>query len=400
MADFKRKRIPISSIEIGMVLADDVHTSTGLMLIPQNTVITQKHIFRVQLYQILSIVIKEIIPVDYSDDLTQIDSSDGQMNISSEIDPIEITGSIPVISDVPLKNLAKDDFLIEEMALNLSESFQDFKAQYHVQEEIVSLELENISNGGPINTVTLVQASTDILESLKSKSELFTYLHHLRGSDNITYTHSLNVSLLANIFANWLNLPPEQIEAITLCGLLHDLGKLKINTDILNKPGRLTRDEFEHIKRHSQIGYELIKSENLPLEVKMGILLHHEKIDGSGYPLGLKGDKIPDFAKIITIADIYDAMTSTRSYHEKYCPFKVIQMFEQESYGLLDTHFLFVFLENIAHNYLGKMVRLSNNESAKVIFIHNNAPSRPIVQTDNAMIDLMFEPQLTIEEIL
>ncbi|MDA3846158.1 MAG: HD domain-containing protein, partial [Vallitaleaceae bacterium] len=153
-------------------------------------------------------------------------------------------------------------------------------------------------------------------------------------------------------------------------------------------------------KKHTLHGYQIIKDQNISKDIKLGILMHHEKIDGSGYPQCLKGPDIHPFGKLIAIADIYDAMTSNRSYHKKFSPFKVINMFEQESYGLLDTKFLFVFLENIAHNYLGKEIKLSTGEQAKVVFLHNNSPSRPIVQVDNVMIDLLFEPTISIDEIM
>jgi HD-GYP domain-containing protein (c-di-GMP phosphodiesterase class II) len=206
--------------------------------------------------------------------------------------------------------------------------------------------------------------------------------------------------MLCHIFGHWLHLPKDQIENLTVAGLLHDIGKTKIDDSILNKPGKLTAQEFEEIKKHSSIGYDMVKDQNIPYEIKMGILSHHEKYDGSGYPFGFKSDQIHDFGKIIAIADIYDAMTSERTYHKRYSPFKVIRMFEQEAYGLLDTKYLYVFLENIAHNYLGNSVRLSSGEVGKIVFIHNNHPSRPIIQLDNVMLDLQNEQDIDIEEIL
>jgi HD-GYP domain-containing protein (c-di-GMP phosphodiesterase class II) len=192
----------------------------------------------------------------------------------------------------------------------------------------------------------------------------------------------------------------KEIEEVTIAGLLHDIGKIKLDKNILHKPGNLSKKEFDHIKKHSQFGYDIIKSQNISTDIKMGVLLHHEKIDGSGYPLGLKGADIHKYAKIIAIADIYDAMTSDRPHRKKFSPFTAIQMFEQKSYGLLDTKFLFVFLENIAHNYLGTDVLLSTGKEAKIVFIHNTSPSRPIVQVDNSMIDLMVEPNIMINEII
>ena len=206
--------------------------------------------------------------------------------------------------------------------------------------------------------------------------------------------------MLCNIIGHWLHLTPKQIEEITLAGLLHDIGKLRIDKAILKKPSKLSDREFNEIKLHPVYGYDLIKHMNISENIKLGVLLHHEKMDGSGYPYGYKETNINDFAKIISIADIYDAMTSDRSYHKKYSPFTVISTFEHDSYGILDTKFLFVFLQNIAHNYLGTKIKLSNGQIGKVVFIHDNSPSRPIVQIGNTMLDLLLEPSIDIEEIL
>jgi len=223
---------------------------------------------------------------------------------------------------------------------------------------------------------------------------------HLSQVNDYIYTHSLNVSILANVFAKWLHLSDEEIKEVTITGLLHDIGKITIDKNILTKPDKLTDKEYEEVKKHSQYGYSVLLESDLSDRIKNGVLFHHEKIDGSGYPLGILGEKIPLYAKIICIVDIYDAMTSNRSYHEKYSPFNVIRMFEQESYTILDTHLLFVFLENIAHYYLGKDVILSTGEQARIVFIHNQSPSRPIVQVKEKMIDLIVNPDITIDIIL
>lgn len=356
------KRIPVDKLSVGMVLGDDVINSNGLILIPRKTMIQQKHIFRLKLYDILSVVIEDVIEPIHADEapsevVLQIDSS--------------------------------------------QQAFNEFRNIYIEKEVEIKDQLYAISNGEPIHINKLLDISHSLLDGLKTKSSLFNYLYNLRTADDYTYTHSINVSLLCNIFGNWLKLPQDQVEELTTAGLLHDIGKIKVDQNILNKPGKLTPQEFEKIKKHSKLGYDILKDQkNISENIKFAVLMHHEKINGTGYPLGLKDAEIHDYAKIISIVDIYDAMTSNRSYHKKFSPFKVIQIFEQDSFGLLDTAFLFVFLENIAHNYLGKMVKLSTGEEGKIIFIHNNAPSRPIIEIGETMLDLIEHPTITIDEIL
>lgn len=364
MENVTRIRLNINKIKPGMKLAEDVYTPKGLMLIPNRTIIDEKHIFRIKLYQIVSVYIL-------------------------------VENEVKIEPEESMKEVLNSTFIHE-----ITQNFSDFKERYIVHHEITEKKLNAVNNGEPINENDLFEVTTVLVDSMKTKSDLFNYMYHLREEDDYTYTHCLNVSILANIFAHWLKLSETQIKEVTISGLLHDIGKIKIDNLVLNKPGKLTPEEFDLIKKHSSYGYDTIKDQKISLEIKQGVLYHHEKGDGTGYPEGLMEQDIPLYAKIITIVDIYDAMTSNRSYHNKFSPFKVIRMFEQESYGLLDTKLLFVFLENIAHNYLGKDVVLSTGERARVVFIHNQAPSRPIVQINEKMLDLMFEPSITIDEIL
>lgn len=351
------KRISIHNIQVGMALAKDVVTHNGLLLIPAHTEMTQNHIFKLNLYQILSVDIK-----DYSPKRTYYDLTDDQEAFT--------------------------------------EKFNHFKYRYDLKKEEVVSQLNHIGNGGSVDMDALFELSHDLLKVLKTKSELFNYLNHLRSMDEYTYSHSLNVSMLCYIFGQWLGFHHEKIKELTIAGLLHDIGKLSIDQAIINKPGKLTDHEFSIIKKHSELGYHIIQHLPLSESIKLGILMHHEKSDGSGYPLGLQDKQIHPFAKIITIADIYDAMTSVRSYHEKTSPFKVIRLFEQESYGLLDTEYLFVFLEHIAYNYLHRRVRLTNGKEGTIIFIHPSIPSKPIIDVDSDIIDLKDQDNLEIEEIM
>ncbi len=358
MLNYEPRRIILDEVKIGMVLDEDVINSNGMLLIQKGSIITQKHIFRMKLYQILSIVIRQ-----------SIDHVEPQQE-----------------QQVPKR-------------LKNSVHFKAFETNYEQKHEVLQQHLLDISEGNHVELNDLFNLSNSLFTSLKSKSDLFSYLNNLKDVDDHTYTHCLNVSLLCFVFGQWLNYSQQKLINLTVAGLLHDIGKIQIDTSILNKPGKLTKEEFEIVKKHCELGYKMVQRLSIDEDIKMAILMHHEKIDGSGYPFGLKGDQIPDFAKIISILDIYDAMTSHRSYHNKYSPFKVIQMFEQESYGILDTKFLYAFLDRIAHNYVGRYVRLSTGEEGKIVFIHKNSPSRPMVQLDTHMVDLIGDPNIYIEEI-
>lgn len=130
--------------------------------------------------------------------------------------------------------------------------------------------------------------------------------------------HSLKVAILSFALANKLKLSMKQCRNIFIAGLFHDIGKIKLNQNILNKKGKLNEDEFEHVKQHVMLGVELLKKYRIPKEIYMIVEQHHERDDGTGYPNGLKENEILIESKILRYADVYDALTSNRSYRRKY----------------------------------------------------------------------------------
>lgn len=370
----KTKRISVQNLQEGMILAADAVTPNGQMLIPVGTVITENHLFRLNLYQILSAVIYE-----ESDKVSEED----------------------ILIDTPLDTIAEDDITSDTDARPIrNEAFLRFNQVYTKVDKIIRAQFEDILEGKPVDQNKLLGTSDALLKSVRVKSDLFNYMHHVRSEDYHTYVHAINVSVLCSIFGHWMKMPKESIDALVVAGLIHDIGKIKIPVDLLNKSTPLSDEEFDQIRQHALLGYEMVKDLDLSDDIKQTVLLHHERNDGSGYPYGYTREEIPEFAKIVAILDIYDAMTTHRSYHAKFSPFKVIQIFEQESYGHLDTKYLFTFLENIAHYYLGEEVRLTDGTKGKIVFIHNQSPSRPIIQSGDQMIDLLTTKDLKIEEIL
>lgn len=267
--------------------------------------------------------------------------------------------------------------------------FVKFEASYDEKPELLSNEFKRISETGVVDEDRLFAMTEEIMGHLNAKNNVFVYLNHLKSVDEPTFSHSVNVSLLANLFSIWINADEEEARNITIAAMLHDIGKASISLEVLNKKGSLSEAEFAEIKTHTVLGYRALEKSKLPKSVKLAALEHHEKIDGSGYPLGITGDKIDKFAKIIAICDIYDAMTSNRIYRSRVCPFDVIKSFERGSYGTLDTEWLLVFLENVAYTYLNSRVRLTNGDVGHVAFINKKDLSNPIIKTmDGRIYDL------------
>jgi putative nucleotidyltransferase with HDIG domain len=249
--------------------------------------------------------------------------------------------------------------------------------------------IKEIGRGAAVDVHSVSEISRHIMKEFGTVSDVINYLHLVRPMDDYTYSHSLNVSLMSIIIARWMNLSEAEIDEIATAGLLHDIGKTKISDKLLLKPGKLTDLEFDELKKHPILGYMMMENvKDATLNMKYSVLMHHEKIDGSGYPVGALDEEIPLFPKIIAIADIYDAMTSNRAYRNRMCPFEVIKNFEMQTFGKLDTRILTVFIKNIANTYMGDFVELNSGEICEIVFINQNRIWQPIVRFGDEFIDL------------
>jgi HD-GYP domain-containing protein (c-di-GMP phosphodiesterase class II) len=163
----------------------------------------------------------------------------------------------------------------------------------------------------------------------------------------------------------------------------------------------LTDEEFEEIKKHVIYGYRLV--ENIPevnKAIALGILMHHEREDGTGYTLKANGDQIHEYAKIVAVADVYDAMTSNRVYRAKQCPFEVFESIQNGNFGKLDLRITTTFLNCIANYYIGDLCKLSTGEEAEITYINPINISKPLLKIDNAYLDLTKETTIKITEVL
>lgn len=221
--------------------------------------------------------------------------------------------------------------------------------------------------------------ASNLMNAINSTDAIAVDISALKTSDEYTFKHSVDVATMSMILAKQQGLSQKQIYEIGVAGLLHDIGKTKISLDILNKPARLTDEEFAVMKQHPVFGYRMIKDrDEFSNEICMAVLQHHEKMNSKGYPVGFPSDKITQYARILTIADIYDALVTERPYKSAFSQREAVEMIMSMT-GELDLTAMKSFLESMILYPVDSIVELSNAEKAKVVKNNPHYILRPTV---------------------
>ncbi len=241
--------------------------------------------------------------------------------------------------------------------------------------------LDKLKSQNKIDIPEIFPIVESILGAIFSSQNAILSITGLRGEGNYIYSHSLDVCIYSLIAAKVMNLSYEETVILGIGALLHDIGKVKISTDILNKQGKLNEAEFNEVKKHSEYGYDiLIRCPQINYDVIKIVMQHHERCDGSGYPKQLKNDEILLLSKIVAIADIYDALTSDRVYKKKILPHEAAEYLLSISNTLVDSQIANIFIKNIAIYPKGCQVLLNTNEVAIILDSNIKMPLRPILK--------------------
>ena len=282
-----------------------------------------------------------------------------------------------------------------------------YKSVTEISQQVheVSLQFEDIfeeirENG----KIPIKEIEADIIPTIVQAAEI-PHIYHLfkemQKKNEYTFRHNICVGVIATNIGKWLGLSKKELSKLTLAATLHDIGKTMIPESILNKPGKLTEVEYEEMKRHTIYGYKLIKNIHvLPQSISLVALQHHEREDGRGYPMRLKGENIHYFSKIVAIADIFHAMSSKRVYHEAIPFFEVISQMKDSVFGKLNPTILLLFLNKLMDTLVGKEIELSNLQRGKIIMIHPYDPLHALVKTDEGIIDLSKKKDLKIVQVI
>ena len=275
-------------------------------------------------------------------------------------------------------------------AVKSSDKFKTFETQFAIILAQMSTSFPRIVAGEEsIHPDEAIKEVKHLFTMIPTSIERFDMIHNMRENDDAVYAHSLSVALIARQIAVWLKLDKEDVDVVTLAGIYHDIGKLKVPPEVLNKTEKLTDDEFKLLRNHPMYGMEILKRQDVDVRVKKAAVQHHERSDGSGYPRGLTDWEIDDVSYLIGLADVYEAMTAKRAFRAPLSPFQVIAEFEKNGFSLYKTEYLLTFMKHIAKTYQNNRVMLNNGSSANIVLLNENKLSKPVVQlNDGTCIDL------------
>lgn len=326
--------IPVDHLKDGMILAQNVITEIGgSPLLAKGQILKEIYINRFKHFNITGVYIES----PFSND-------------------IEIT---PIIEE-KLKTNA---------LLQLKNTFSDFANT----EKLMAPSIQS-----------LMGISDRLVDSILANEEILINLNDLKGYDDYTYQHSLCVAIIAVSIGNNMGLDKWMLRQLALSGLFHDMGKMSVPKSILNKPSKLTDEEFEIIKQHPETAYkQLKKMKMIPQMALQGIRSHHERFDGSGYLGKLSREDIPLFGRILAVADVYDALTSNRPYRKACLPNEVVEYMMGNANVQFDYDVLKAFLKSIVAYPAGMLVTLSNGKKAMVLKNNEGNTLRPIVRLIN-----------------
>jgi HD-GYP domain-containing protein (c-di-GMP phosphodiesterase class II) len=349
--------VTVAQLKLGDKIGEDVLTPLGGVLFHKGKIITVKEMDILQAFLVSSVIVD-----------------------SGEAKPAEGQASQPATPiQQPAIPLQKE---YEKMIEVLRELFNNYVAGQGMPVMDIRVQLEKLL--GHIQ-----------------EYKILTFAPRLFHERDYLLHNNVTSAMTSYLIAQGVNLPQRDWMQVALAGLLKDIGNVRIDKSILSKPTPLTLDEMEEMKRHTVLGYQLLKNVAALNEgVKLAALQHHEKVDGTGYPLGIDASQIHPYAKIVGIADIFHAMTLNRSYRKAASPYFVLEQIMSDAFGKLDPGYVRTFVDKVTQFHNGTIVRLNDDRIGEIVFSDRTHPTRPWVSIDGKIVNLVVERQLHIKEVL
>ena len=268
--------------------------------------------------------------------------------------------------------------------------------RYSEAKNLIGNILNDIKEGKSINADAVDDTAADLIASLDANENALSCLSFIRSKDEYLLEHSVNVGLLLGIFGRSRRMETDMIRQLVSGGLLHDIGKILVPDEILNKPGKLDADEWEEMKRHVTYGEQILDvTEGLSDTTRSICALHHERLDGSGYPRNLPAKKITVAGRMSAVCDVYDAVTADRVYHKGMAPNDALKKLIEWSIFHLDKDIVYDFIRCMSAYPVGTLVELSNGRAGVIVESNRRQPKQPVVRLFyNTRHQHQIEPEL------
>lgn len=359
-------KVKINDLKVGAVISEDVMGMTNTPIIPKDTVLEKEHI------DVLKSFLKTEVSIE-------------GITISKHEKKKKVMESKEAKTIVLEKNEAQMSFL------NL---FEDAVKKY-------KLDFKKWQSGSVIDIANLRDYLYSLLEKAEEERVIPSCLYLHSNQQDYIYYHSISVGIISGLIAKKMSYEKGQYYQTALAGCLANAGMAKVSHNIISKPTNLSKDERNEMENHPNSSLKMVQ--NSPLlkpETKLAIFQHHERIDGSGYPMGVKGQQLYPISRIIAVADVFHALVSDRLYKAKVAPLKAIEILRFDGFGKYDISVINTLISMIANLTIGSKVKISNSETGEVIFTKQSSPTRPLVKLNNGeVIDLEKTRDLYIEEV-
>jgi len=352
-------RMKTHHLKKGMVIKSDIYNRSGVILVTEDTVVTK------EVFELLTKHFMDEVLIDYVPE--------------TPTDPIPIAPYL-------------------KKGIN-QKKLKEFTQTYKVAEETLAQNLKDIIQADKeIDIPSLLNLLHSVISKADNELSLCDMLYYMERSSSSLYSHSINVSLYAQLLARWSNLDSEETELVSLAGLLHDIGHMKYP----EQDSFTLHDGLEKLchEQHPTIGYQILQNKNIDHRIKQAVLTHHERFDESGFPLGISFVNINQITRVLAIADCYATLITDEKDHPALTPFEALKILQETDYKKFDSKFLMTFIERVSQNYIQHDVLLTNGQTGTIIMLNRNDLTKPLIQVGNLFIDLALQKDVKIVKFI